>query len=118
MRRPSHLHRLGHWLVVAAVVCLPACGGEEEPRVGPPRDDQALIAAAAKGDAATVKDLLDRGADVEARGAIGQTALVAAAFENQIDVARLLIDAGADVNVQDDSQQSAYLVATSEVGDD
>ena len=48
----------------------------------------------------------------------GRTALVAAAYGNHLDVAQALVEAGADVNVEDDSQQSAFLIATSEVGDD
>jgi uncharacterized protein len=44
--------------------------------------------------------------------------LLAAAYENDIDAARRLVANGADVNAKDDSQQSAYLIATSEVGDD
>ena len=44
--------------------------------------------------------------------------LIAAAYGNHVDAARVLVQAGADVNHQDDTQQSAYLIATSEVGDD
>jgi hypothetical protein len=44
--------------------------------------------------------------------------LLAAAYANDVDTAERLIDAGADVNVKDQTQQSAYLIATSEVGDD
>ncbi len=44
--------------------------------------------------------------------------LVAAAYENDLPAARRLIRAGADVNAKDRTQQSAYLIATSEVGDD
>jgi ankyrin repeat protein len=44
--------------------------------------------------------------------------LLAAAYENDVAAARRLIEEGADVNAKDDSQQSAYLIATSEVGDD
>ncbi len=44
--------------------------------------------------------------------------LVAAAYSNDVAAARELIDAGADVNAKDDTVQSAYLIATSEVGDD
>jgi ankyrin repeat protein len=44
--------------------------------------------------------------------------LIAAAFANDVDAARRLIARGADVNAKDDTQQSAYLIATSEVGDD
>jgi ankyrin repeat protein len=44
--------------------------------------------------------------------------LIAAAYDNDVDRARALIARGADVNAEDDTQQSAYLIATSEVGDD
>ncbi len=44
--------------------------------------------------------------------------LIAAAYANDVDEARRLIEAGADVNTKDESVQSAYLIATSEVGDD
>ena len=44
--------------------------------------------------------------------------LIAAAFANDVASAERLIRAGADVNAKDSTQQSAYLIATSEVGDD
>jgi ankyrin repeat protein len=44
--------------------------------------------------------------------------LIAAAYENDVEEARRLVDAGADVNAKDETVQSAYLIATSEVGDD
>lgn len=44
--------------------------------------------------------------------------LIAAAYANDVDEAARLIEAGADVNAKDESVQSAYLIATSEVGDD
>ena len=44
--------------------------------------------------------------------------LIQAAFANDVAGARRLIEAGADVNAKDVTQQSAYLIATSEVGDD
>ncbi len=80
--------------------------------------DQALIEAARAGDADEVRSLLERGASVGARDTAGATALVAAAYGNHVEVARLLVDAGADVNVKDSTEQSAYLIATSEVGDE
>ena len=45
-------------------------------------------------------------------------ALIEAAFDNDVAAAERLIRRGADVNAKDDTQQSAYLIATSEVGDD
>jgi ankyrin repeat protein len=50
-------------------------------------------------------------ADLDAR-------LLEAAFANDVVAAERLIRDGADVNVKDSTQQSAYLIATSEVGDD
>jgi ankyrin repeat protein len=44
--------------------------------------------------------------------------LLEAAYANDVDEARRLVAAGADVNAKDQSVQSAYLIATSEVGDD
>ena len=77
-----------------------------------------LIDAAGRGDAAGVRDLLARGARLDARDPRGRTALVAAAYGNSLDAAQVLAEAGADVNAKDTTQQSAYLIATSEVGDD
>ena len=80
--------------------------------------DGPLIRAARRGQVDRVRDLLARGASVRARDERGRTALLAAAYENNVRVAALLVEAGADVNRKDDTVQSAYLIATSEVGDD
>ena len=80
----------------------------------PAETNDMLIAAAARGDANAVRELLAQGADVQAADSSGRTALVVAAYHRDNDVARLLIDAGADVNQQDTTRQSAYLLATSE----
>ncbi len=61
---------------------------------------------------------LAAGADIEATDDSQATALVLAAYGNHLDVARVLVEAGADVNHKDRTEQSAYLIATSEVGDD
>jgi ankyrin repeat protein len=95
------------------------CAGEERESSGDA--DGELIVAARAGDVERVRSLLERDAAVDARDArdaSGATALVAAAYDNHVEVARSLIEAGADVNVKDERQQSAYLIATSEVGDD
>jgi ankyrin repeat protein len=83
-----------------------------------PEQDRALIAAASRGDVAGVRRALAAGASVTATDGRGATALVRAAYGNHVAVARLLVEAGADVNYQDQSKQSAFLIATSEVGDD
>jgi uncharacterized protein len=60
----------------------------------------------------------DEAGDPPARSQPVDRQLLAAAYRNDVGAARELIDAGADVNTKDDSEQSAYLIATSEVGDD
>lgn len=81
--------------------------------------DLALISAASLGDVPEIERLLSQGADVHARDDTGGTTpLIAAAYGNHVEAARVLIEAGADVNVKDETQQSAYLISTSEVGDD
>ena len=64
--------------------------------------DQRLVGAAARQDAAAVKQLLDAGADVDTRRADGATALLWAAHWDDRETVRLLLDAGADVNAADD----------------
>ena len=100
------------------VASLAACGGEETTPEPEPTLDRQLIEVARAGDLDAVRSLLERGAGVDARDGTGATALVAAAYGNHVEVARALIEAGADVDVEDDTVQSAYLIATSEVGDD
>ena len=80
--------------------------------------DLPLIEAAARGDVAEADGLLRRGASVRATDAQGRTPLVAAAYGNHVDVARLMLAAGGDPDEKDATVQSAYLIATSEVGDD
>ncbi len=96
-------------------------GGPTGPESDPAKDsalDRALVRAAARGDDVRVASLLARGASVRTRDGRGRTALVAAAYGNHLASARVLVDAGADVNRQDRTRQSAYLISTSEVGDD
>jgi ankyrin repeat protein len=79
---------------------------------------QRLIKAARAGDVDRVEKLLDQHASIAARNSSGATALVAAAYGNHLRTAELLLEAGADPNAKDETVQSAYLIATSEVGDD
>ena len=104
---------LGGLLVVVAVT-----GCSQESATPDPARDRAMIEAAARGDRDEVERLIADGASIEASDANGRTALVAAAYGNHVEVAEELVAAGADVNAQDATQQSAYLIATSEVGDD
>ena len=64
--------------------------------------DLRLVDAAARQDAAAVRQLLAGGADADTRRADGATALLWAAHWDDRESVRLLLDAGADVNAADD----------------
>ena len=57
--------------------------------------------AVRKGDAAAVRALLDKGADVNARFRYGSTALFKAAERGHVEIVKLLLARGADVSVKD-----------------
>lgn len=59
-----------------------------------------LIEAASKGDAAEVKEQIDRGVDVNICNIDGRTALIYAAWKGHVEVAKLLLIKGASVNYQ------------------
>ena len=64
--------------------------------------DVQLVNAAAVNDAAAVGQLIDKGADVNARRADGATALLWAAHWDDLDTVNALLAAGANVNAADD----------------
>jgi len=66
------------------------------------RDMPELIRASGQGDIAKVRELLEKGANVDTRDKeSGWTPLMAAAFSGSIDVVKLLVVKNADVNAQD-----------------
>jgi len=108
-------------LALAAAGCSAATSKTTPSQPPTPPDhaqDAVLISRARVGDLAGVRAALAAGADTGATDSTGGTALVAAAYGNHVEVAQVLVDAGSDVNHQDRSRQGAYLIATSEVGDD
>ncbi len=68
-----------------------------------------LLAATRKGDLAAVKNLLDEGANVNARTRYDSTPLFFACDRGHLEVARLLIERGADVNVKDNFYNASAL---------
>jgi len=69
--------------------------------VGPIPKPIPLIARARVGDAAAVRALLHRGADLEARDEYGASALMRAAQVGSSETVRLLLQCGADVAARD-----------------
>ncbi len=66
--------------------------------------DKAMVslhAAAEEGNVDTLKSLLGRGVDINARDASNSTLLVRAAAKGNFDVVRLLIERGAEVDSRD-----------------
>lgn len=61
---------------------------------------QPLNKAARRGDVASLKAQLDKGADPNLRGIVGETPLMAAAFAGRTEAAKTLLAAGADVNAR------------------
>ncbi|WP_433432506.1 ankyrin repeat domain-containing protein [Nonomuraea sp. CA-141351] len=72
--------------------------------------NEELLASAARGDAAAVRDALGSGADIEARDRQRRTALLLAAAADHVEAAKILVAAGADPNAQDSRHDTPWLV--------
>jgi ankyrin repeat protein len=80
------------------LLLLPLIAVAQTPK--PELNDQ-LFEAVRKGDAAAVTELLDKGAEVNAKFRYGMTALFKAAERGHTEVVKVLLARGADVNVKD-----------------
>jgi ankyrin repeat protein len=67
----------------------------------PPTKAEQLQDAARKGDAATVKKLLDEGVDVNTKFRYNATALFYACDHGHLEVVKVLLDHGADMSLKD-----------------
>jgi ankyrin repeat protein len=63
-------------------------------------------------DASKIKDLLDRGADLEAKDNDGNTPLHFASMRNDLELAKLLLDKGADLEANNECRRTPLHVAT------
>ena len=72
-----------------------------------------LPKAIGRGDLATVKALLAKGADVSARDNHGETALIVAAHTRHKSIVQVLLDAGSNVNVENPNGRTALIAAAS-----
>ena len=71
--------------------------------------EDALLAAARKGDLDSVKTLCEKGAALEAKTPYGQTPLYLAAMNGHDEVVRFLIEKGANTEVKDTFYKASVL---------
>ena len=81
-------------LCLALLLLLSASASAQDP-------GDELRRAAGAGDVAKVKELLDKGTDVNAANAYGGTALAFACDKGHVEVVKLLLDRGANPNAED-----------------
>ena len=73
-----------------------------------------LLRAAERSTLAEISQLIQQGADLNARDDQGRTPLMTATHANRPDVVQALLDAGADVNIQDHQRDNPFLYAGAE----
>jgi ankyrin repeat protein len=88
-------------IIVSTVLALLSASAALGQPSAPGDKADALWEAARKGDATTVKKLLDEGADVNTKYRYGATALSYACDRGHLEVVKVLLEHGADVNVED-----------------
>jgi cytohesin len=104
-----------HWVFWSHFEPLPAkslpLGRVAAGQTGPSSLDAELIQAANLGDGAAVRQLLQKGANIEARDEYGATALTLAAHYSNAEVVKLLLDKGANVEAHDKYGSAALPLA-------
>jgi ankyrin repeat protein len=94
-----------------AVVAWLDKGGGADARCAEHHDETLLMAAAVRGQEATVRMLLQRGASVDLQDSYGWTALMRAAFQDLTTIVQALLDAKADASLQSTGGKTALMFA-------
>ncbi len=112
----SFLAGVGPCLIFASALLEPSCVHSAPPPPAPRAELNAdLFKAIRDGDRSTIKSLLQRGADVNARDEDGASALMHAAGDADRPVMKLLLEEGADVNATSKSGATALVRALHDV---
>ena len=106
----THKKNLGFWKLALTLLLLGILAGcsndgietSNPTKTGPPltRLEVEMLEVAAKGNNARVKELLDKGVDVNMRGNDRNTPIMEAAYAGHIDTVKLLLDHGADLSAK------------------
>lgn len=76
--------------------------------IDPKQDFTVLLDAAGNGDIATVRSMIDKGADINTQNDKGETALIRAIREEHVKIVRLLLENGADISLRDKNDNNAF----------
>lgn len=101
--RASKLALTVSLLVILVACSKPAVETRKEPaKTGPQISPQEIemLQVAAKGENARVKELLDKGVNVNMRGTDRNTPIMEAAYAGHLDTVKLLLDHGADLSAK------------------
>jgi len=102
------------WLVAIFILVIGTLGCERStPATLSEQLDRQLIEAAASGNAALVKSLLEKGGNLDGRDKNGSTLLMFAANRGHMEVVKLLIEKGADVNAKTKGGAAGLMAAAS-----
>ena len=110
------LRTLRFALLLAGMAWLPLSQAQVAPSAAETAAYRGLHAAAARGDMATLTQLLSAKADINQRDAYGRTPLHVATFAKQRAAVRALIQAGADTGALENDRYDAVTIAA--VADD
>jgi ankyrin repeat protein len=103
---------MAKWLTLLMLVLISPAAAQVPPSAADLQSYKGLHAAAAKGDAAQIQQLVKAGAPIDASDGNGRTPLHVAIFRHHGDAARKLVQLGADANALDAQRYDIVTIAS------